>query len=91
MRNPAQALTFARRAVERAGAPNPVYLHTLGSAQHQLGQRAEAIQTLEKALGLIPPTAAGPALGIRKQIETDLARFKIPSEKSREAGRIDRP
>jgi len=85
LRNPAQALIYARRALERAGAPNPVYLHTLGSAQHQLGQREEAIQTLEKALALIPASAAGPALGIRKQIETDLARFRTRSSSDRES------
>ncbi len=79
LRNPAQALTYARRALERAGAPNPVYLHTLGTAQHLSGQTANAIGTLEQALALIPPTAGGPALGIRKQIETDLARLKSRS------------
>ena len=76
LRSPAQALVFANRALERAGAPNPVYLHTLGTAQYQLGRRREAVATLERALALIPPAAAGPALGIRKQIETDLTRYK---------------
>ena len=76
LRNPGQAATFARRAIERAGTPNPVYLHTLGTAQYQLGQRVEAVRTLEQALRLMPQAPAGRALGIRKQIETDLARFK---------------
>jgi tetratricopeptide (TPR) repeat protein len=76
LRNPALAVTFARRAIDRAGTPNPVYLHTLGTAQYLLGQRDEAVSTLEQALKLMPPTASGPALGLRKQIETDLARFK---------------
>ena len=79
LRNPAEALIYARRALERAGAPNPIYLHTLGSAQRQLGQQADAVRTLEQALGLIPPSAAGPALGIRKQIEADLAQLKPPA------------
>ena len=81
LRNPAQALTYARRALDRAGAPNPVYLHTLGTAQRELGQQADAVKTLEQALALIPPTAGGPALGIRKQIETDLSRLKSGTSK----------
>lgn len=80
LRNPAQALLYARRALERAGAPNPIYLHTLGSAQQQLGQRAAAVTTLETALGLLPATAGGPAQGIRRQIEADLARLTAPSQ-----------
>ena len=31
---------------------------------------------LEDALALLPSAPAGPAVGLRKQIETDLARFK---------------
>ena len=76
LRNPSQALIFARRALARAGSPNPVYLHTLGTAQYQSGHRADAVKTLEEALSLMPPNPSGRALGIRKQIETDLARFK---------------
>jgi non-specific serine/threonine protein kinase/serine/threonine-protein kinase len=76
LRNPAQAAALARRAIERAGAPNPVYLHTLGTAQHLLGRRDDAIRTLEQALALMPQSSNGPASGLRKQIEADLAKFK---------------
>src|SRR5688572_9674109 len=68
LRDPAQAESYARRAIERAGSPNPVYLHTLATAQHQLGQRGKAIATLEQALQLMPAAPTGGALGIRKQI-----------------------
>lgn len=76
LRNPAQAVIYARRAIDRAGAPNPVYLHTLGTAQFQSGDGGAAIETLEDALRLMPQAPNGPALGLRKQIEADLARFK---------------
>jgi serine/threonine protein kinase len=76
VRNPALALEYARRAIERAGSPNPVYLHTLGWAQYRLGQKTEAVQTLEQALKTLPAAAAGPAVGLRRQIESDLAKFK---------------
>jgi tetratricopeptide (TPR) repeat protein len=76
VRNPALALEYARRAIERAGSPNPVYLHTLGWAQYRLGHKTEAVQTLEQALKTLPAAAAGPAVGLRRQIESDLAKFK---------------
>jgi len=76
VRNPARALEYARRAIERAGSPNPVYLHTLGWAQYRLGHKMEAVRTLETALKTLPPASSGPAVGLRRQIETDLATFK---------------
>ena len=76
LRNPALALEYATRAVGRAGSPNPVYLHTLGWAHYRLGHRQEAVRTLEQALGTLPPATSGPAVGLRRQLETDLARFK---------------
>jgi tetratricopeptide (TPR) repeat protein len=76
VRNPALALEYARRAIDRAGSPNPVYLHTLGWAQYRLGQKTAALQTLEQALKTLPAAAAGPAVGLRRQIEADLAKFK---------------
>jgi tetratricopeptide (TPR) repeat protein len=76
LRNPAMALEYATRAIGRAGSPNPVYLHTLGWAHYRLGQHAEAVATLEQALKTLPPATAGPAVGLRRQIENDLATFK---------------
>jgi non-specific serine/threonine protein kinase/serine/threonine-protein kinase len=80
VRNPALALEYARRAVERAGSPNPVYMHTLGWAHYRLGHRAEAIRTLEQALKAMPSTPSGPAVGLRRQVEADLASFKSTAE-----------
>jgi non-specific serine/threonine protein kinase/serine/threonine-protein kinase len=76
VRNPRLALEYAQRAIERAGSPNPVYLHTLGWAHYRLGHKDEAVRTLEQALKTLPPATSGPAVGLRRQIETDLATFK---------------
>ena len=76
VRNPRVALDYARKALERAGSENPGYLHTLGWAHYLLGDTAIAAQTLEKALALLPATPAGPAVGLRRQIETDLTAFR---------------
>ena len=76
VRNPRLALQYAARAVERAGSANPVYLHTLGWAHYRLGNHQEAISTLEQALKTMPPATSGPAVGLRRQVETDLAVFK---------------
>jgi len=53
-----------------------VYLHTLGWAQFRLGDRAGAISSLEQALKTLPEAASGPAVGLRRQVEADLATFK---------------
>ena len=76
LRNPALALQYANRAIERAGSPNPVYLHTLGWAHYRLGHKEEAVKTLEQALKTLPAAASGPAVGLRRQVEADLATFK---------------
>ena len=73
-RDAALGHTYARRALERAGSPNPVYLHTLAWAQYRLGRRDEAAVTLRTALGTLAD-ASGPAVGLRRQLESDLARF----------------
>jgi hypothetical protein len=65
--------------MEQAGSANPVYLHTLGWARYRLGHRAEAVQTLEQALKTLPAAKSGPAVGLRRQIESDLAAFKSDS------------
>jgi len=78
IRNPALALQYANRAIDRAGSPNPVYLHTLGWAHYRLGHKDEAVKTLEQALKTLPPAASGPAVGLRRQVESDLATFKAP-------------
>jgi len=75
LRQPALALTLAQRAVASADTPNPIHLHTLAWAQFRTGATQAAIATAERALAAMnAPT--GPAVGLRKQIETDLATFK---------------
>ena len=76
VRNPKLALEYATRAVELAGEQNPVYTHTLGWAHYRLGNHDEAIRTLEQALKRMPTAASGPAVGLRRQVEIDLATFK---------------
>lgn len=76
LRRPAEALTAAREALRRAGAPNPIYEHTLGWAYYRLGRTVEAIRALEGALARLNAAATGPMLGLRRQIEADLATFK---------------
>ena len=73
VRNPRLGLEYALRAVERAGSPNPVYLHTLAWAHYRLHDKPAAIRTLEQALAALPATAS---VGLRRQIETDLALFR---------------
>jgi len=75
IRNPRVALTYAQRALERASSPNPGYLHTLAWAHHLLGDDGTAVATLEQALTHLTQPS-GPAVGLRRQIETDLASFK---------------
>jgi tetratricopeptide (TPR) repeat protein len=76
VRRPRVALEYANKALEHAGSPNPVYLHTLAWAQHLTGNSVAAVETLQRALSLLPPSAGGPAVGLRRQIETDLAQFR---------------
>jgi len=79
LRRPAEALQFATEAIRRAGGSNPIYQHTQAWALFRLGRRAEAISTLEGALQLLTPGAAGPAVGLRRQMESDLASFRAQS------------
>ena len=76
VRNPTLALKYATRAVELAGTPNAIYLHTLGWAHYRVGNRQEAIRTLEQALKAMPAATSGPAVGLRRQVEADLMTFR---------------
>ncbi len=75
LRQPALALTFARRAVDGATSPNPVHLHTLAWALYRTGDRPGAIAAAEQALAAMT-ASTGAATGLRRQIETDLATFR---------------
>ena len=76
LRRPAEALQVATEAIRRAGGANPVYQHTQSWALYRLGRRDEALTTLETALKQLPPGTSGPAVGLRRQMETDLASFR---------------
>lgn len=77
LRNPALALQYAKKAVHGSEHPNAVYLDTLGWAYYRTGSVPKAVEVLEKALLELPPSSqAGPALGLRAEIERDLAEFK---------------
>jgi len=83
LRDPAQAMRYATRAVEASQRPNAMYLSTLSWAYFRSGDAAKAIEVTEKALTTLPPPAkAGPAVGLRGQLERDLAEFqKAPAQK----------
>jgi Flp pilus assembly protein TadD len=52
MRNPAEALALAKRAVELGGKPNPYYLCSLAAALAASGRQKEAATVARQALGL---------------------------------------
>ncbi len=77
LRDPAQAMRYATRAVEASPRPNAMYLSTLSWAHFRSGDPAKAVELTEKALDILPPSAkAGPAVGLRGQLERDLAEFQ---------------
>jgi len=57
LRNPAEALVLARRAVDSTQRANPSFLDTLAEALLLNGQPAEALATEEEALKLAPRNA----------------------------------
>lgn len=75
LRQPALALTFARRAVAAETGPNPVHLHTLAWALYRTGDPAGAVSVAGRALAAMT-ASTGAATGLRRQIETDLATFR---------------
>lgn len=80
LRQPAVALTFAKRAVAASAEPNPIHLHTLAWAHFRTGDPRAAVADAEKALGAMTTASgaapAAPSTGLRRQIETDLASFR---------------
>jgi tetratricopeptide (TPR) repeat protein len=54
LRNPAEALVLARKAVKGSATPNPAYLDTLAEALLLTGQPAEALKTEQQAVALDP-------------------------------------
>ena len=74
LRDPHQALRFARDANEMTGFENPDFLDTLALAYHLTGQTAKAIETQKKAISLLPE-------GQRAYYEERLAEFQAAPEK----------
>jgi eukaryotic-like serine/threonine-protein kinase len=68
---PADAVVYARRAVEQSKGAVPEYVDRLALALFQAGHASEAVATQQKALALMPPTS--PA---RKGAEERLARYR---------------
>ena len=52
-----RALECAKKANDLTDNEQPTFLHTLAQAQFANGDKAAAIETLHKALGLLPPEA----------------------------------
>ena len=80
LRQPAVALSFAKRAVAASAEPNPIHLHTLAWAHFRTGDPGAAVADAERALGAMTGASgtapAAPSTGLRRQIETDLASFR---------------
>jgi tetratricopeptide (TPR) repeat protein len=71
LRQTADALRFAQRAVEATQSKEPSALDTLAWAQFHAGQKPAAIETQRRALALLPP-APSP---LRSALEKSLAEF----------------
>ena len=77
LRDPGQAIRYATRAVDASNPPNALFLDTLSWAYFRSGNATKAIETMERALATLPPSSkTGPAVGLRGQLEHDLAEFK---------------
>jgi tetratricopeptide (TPR) repeat protein len=72
LQNPQRALTFALRANQLSNFRDPLELDTLAWAYFRTGNVAVAIQTMEKALGLLP----GSAESFRKELQEGLGEFR---------------
>ncbi len=71
LRKPAEALRFAQKAVEATQSKNPSALDTLAWAQFHSGQQVEAVETVRKALALLPASPSP----LRAALEKSLADF----------------
>jgi|GEM_PF-2606519 len=75
LRDPALALSYAKRAVEMTKGNDPSLLETLALAYYQTGDRKLAIETEEKVLALLKPGDPD-----RREAEANLAKFKAESK-----------
>lgn len=71
-RNPKIALHYAEQAVKRTSGLNVPFLLTLAEAHYALGNLASAVQTLEKALALLPPAPSS----LRARLQARLNQYR---------------
>jgi tetratricopeptide (TPR) repeat protein len=76
LRTPAQALPYAKKAVELTRASDPAALDALARAYFGVGDREAAIRTQRQALALLPADAKGGQSALRRELEQNLARFE---------------
>ena len=76
LRDPAAALRYAKKSVDESGGTDSDNLDILAQAYFQNGNRAQAIASEEKALGLLPLAMGNEASPTRHRIEAQLAKFK---------------
>jgi tetratricopeptide (TPR) repeat protein len=72
LRNPAEAVVLARRAVQSSREPNAAFIDTLAEALLVNGQAAEALATEQRAAELDPQNA---------EVQSRLARFREAAHK----------
>lgn len=83
LREPATALAYMKRAVEKSGGTDSDILDLLAEAYFQDGDLTNAIESEEKALRLLPPANGQAPLATRRhKMELRLAKFKT-SQKHR--------
>ncbi len=73
LRDPKEALAYARKAIEKSGGKVPGILDTLALAQQMTGNIDAAVGTETKAVALLPP---GPSV-LRSDLESSLARYLV--------------
>ena len=77
LRNPSQALDLALKAIDTTKHQAPWKLRSLANAHFQSGDRAKAIETLDKELGELPELVPGqPKSFERRLAENDLKTFR---------------
>ena len=65
-------MPFAQKAVEKSGGNDPAPLQTLAKAWFDTGSVANAVETQEKAVSLLPPGESG----LRTELEANLATYR---------------
>jgi non-specific serine/threonine protein kinase/serine/threonine-protein kinase len=77
LRNAARAEQYAQRAVEMTQGSDPRVLDTLARALEAGGKPERAFETEQKAVSLLPPPGPGGSVSdLRRELETNLARFR---------------